>query len=213
MGPTLRAHLVGLAATLLGAPATLGLVLVLNRAVTGPPNDAGPRDVTFQVQPPAPKPKPKPQAPQRPPRQAPRSAPRAALPPAPSLGAALSGVDVGLSTFAFDPLDAVPDEALGDLSDVVHTEDTVDSRPQPRLTTPIEVPPAARARNLSGRVVLSLLIGADGRVKAVKVLQADPPGVFEDAAISAVRGWEFTPATYRDRPVEVWASLPIEFQP
>lgn len=208
-----RAHVTGLLATLVGAPATLALVLVLNRAVAGPPQDAGPHDVTFQLQPPPPKPKPKPEERQRPQRQAPRNAPRVSLPPAPSLGADLSGVDVGLSTFAYDALEAVPDEALGDLSDVVHTEETVDSRPQPRATTPIQVPAAARARNLSGRVVLSLLIGADGRVKAVKVLQADPPGVFEDAVIAAVRGWEFSPATYRDRPVEVWATLPIEFQP
>lgn len=208
-----RAHAMGLVATLVGAPATLGLVLALNRAVAGPPQDTGPRDVTFQVQTPPPKPKPKPEEPQRQQRPAPRNAPRVALPAAPSLGAELSGVDVGLSTFAYDALDTVPDEALGDLSDVVHTEETVDSRPQPRVTTPIDVPAAARARNLSGRVVLSVRIGSDGRVKALKVLESEPPGVFEDAVLAAVRGWEFAPATYRDRPVEVWATLPIEFQP
>ncbi len=212
---SLRAHVTGVMAALAGAPATLGLVLTLNRAVAGPPPDAGPRDVAFQVQAPPPRPKPRPpEEQQRPPRQAPRNAPRVALPSAPTLGAELSGVDVGLSAFADGALDAVrADDALGDLDDVVHTEDTVDARPQPRLTTPIEVPAAARARNLSGRVVLSLRIGADGRVKAARVLEADPPGVFEEAALSAVRGWEFAPATYRDRAVEVWATLPIEFQP
>ncbi|MEZ6187574.1 MAG: energy transducer TonB [Planctomycetota bacterium] len=105
------------------------------------------------------------------------------------------------------------DEVLGDLDEVVHTEDTVDSRPVPRETTPIEVPARAKAQHLGGRLVLSLLIGADGRVRQARVLEADPPGVFEDAALVAVRGWVFEPATYQGRPVEVWATLPVEFAP
>lgn len=207
------AHLAGALCALVGAPATLALVLGLNEVAGRPPDDGGPREVSFHMAPPPPKPPP-PRREEPPPRPAPRSAPRAALPPMPTLGAALTGVDVGLSSFAAGAaLDGVADEALGDLKDVVHTEDTVDSRPVPRATTPIDVPAAARAKNLSGRVVLSLRIGADGAVKAVKVLEADPPGVFENVAVRTVRGWTFQPATYRGRPVEVWASLPIEFQP
>lgn len=212
MKPAARAHLLGLACALLAGPATLGVVLGLNRLGAAKKPEARAREVSFQVEPtakPPPPPKPEQQKPP-PPRRAPRHAP---LPPLPALAAELSGVDVDLPAFQPEPLRAVEDAVLGDLEDVVHTESTVDRRPTPRVTSPIEVPPAARARNLAGRVVLSVLIGDDGAVRRVKVLEAEPPGVFEDAAVRAVSSWTFEPATYKDRPVEVWATLPIEFTP
>lgn len=212
MKPALRAHLLGLACALLAGPATLGAVIGLNRLGSARAPEARSREVSFQVEPPPPRtppPRPERQKPP-PPQRAPRHAP---LPPLPSLAADLSGVDVDLPAFQPEALRAVEETVLGDLEDVVHTEATVDRRPTPRLQTPIEVPAAARARNLAGRLVLSVLIGDDGQVRRVKVLEADPPGVFEEATVRAVSGWVFEPATYKDRPVEVWATLPIEFKP
>ncbi|MGE0711436.1 MAG: energy transducer TonB [Planctomycetota bacterium] len=214
--PSLRQRLLphagGLAVMLLAAPATLAGVLALNRYSTASEAAPATREVSFQVEPPAPKPKAPPKRRAEPRRQA-RAPQRALLPPPPSLGPALSGVDLGLDAFKPQGLAGVADAALGDLQQVVHTEETVDRRPQPRVTTPIEVPAAARSRNLSGRLLLSLLIGKDGRVRQAKVLEAEPAGVFDAAALSAVRTWEFEPATYRGEPVEVWAALPIQFQP
>ena len=206
-----RAHAAALACMLVGAPATLAAVLTLNR-FSQPPADAhGPSEISFEVKPPPPPP-PK-QAPERRPPRPSRAQPRAALPPAPALGAELSGVDLGLGALDLVSLDAVSDSVLGDMDDVVHTESTVDQRPAPRETTPIPIPALAKQRNLSGHVLLNLLIAKDGRVKQVKVLEAEPRGVFEDAATVAVRGWLFEPATYQGVPVEVWATLPIQFQP
>lgn len=205
-------HLLGLLSALLAGPATLGLVLALNHFGTARPPEARSREVAFQVAPPPPRKPPERPEERRPP--PPRRAARpVAAPPAPTLAADLSGVDLDLPGFQPEPLRAVDEAVLGDLADVVHTESTVDRRPVPRLTTPIEVPAQARARNLSGRLLLSVLIGADGAVKRVKVLEAEPPGVFEAAAIGAVSTWTFEPATYEGRPVEVWASLPVEFNP
>ena len=65
----------------------------------------------------------------------------------------------------------------------------------------------------NGHVVVNLLIGIDGNVKAIKVLEADPPGVFEKAVIQAVRFWRFEPAVYDSQPVEMWATLPVRFDP
>lgn len=207
---SLAAHAAGLLLTLAATPVTLGLVLAMNRPVPPPAADRLRGEVAFAVKPP---PRPKPPAEQRQERRSAPQGPRVALPPAPALGAELSGVDVGLGTLDLDPVGEVADEALGDLKDVVHTEETVDTRPAPRSTTPIEVPPAAQARNQAGRVVVSLRIGPDGAVRAARVVQADPPGVFDAAVLAAVRQWQFEPATYRGQPVEVWATLPIEFQP
>lgn len=206
----LAAHAAGLLLTLVATPATLGLVLAMNRPVPPPAADEARGEVAFSVKPPV---RPKPPAERRQERRAAPQGPRAALPPAPALGAELSGVDVGLGGLDLETTGEVADEALGDLSAVVHTEETVDTRPQPRSTAPIEVPPGAQAKNQAGRVVVSLRIGPDGTVRAARVVQSTPPGVFDAAVLASVRQWRFEPATYRGQPVEVWASLPIEFQP
>lgn len=210
---TLRAHLAGLALAALFTPATLLLCEALNRLGTAPKREGQAREVSFQVARAPQAPRKAATAPRPEERKAPAArGPRAALPPAPALGGDLGGVDLGLSDFTLEAVTPGAD-ALGDPGEVVHTEDSVDAPPTPRVTTPVEVPAAARARNLSGSVVLSLRIGADGRVRSAKVVSAEPPGVFEEAALRAVRGWEFEPAMYHGQPVEVWATLPIEFQP
>ena len=211
MRPALRAHLFGMACALLGAPATVGAALAMNRLGASKAPEARAREVAFEVVTPPKPPRPKEEPPEK--RPPPRRTSRAPSPPAPALAAELPGVDLDLAAFQPERLAAVDERVLGDLDDVVHTESTVDRRPVARSTSPIDVPAGARARNLSGRVVLSLLIGADGAVKRVKVIEAEPPGVFEEAAIRSVSTWTFEPATYRDRPVEVWATLPVEFAP
>lgn len=204
-----RSHLAGLAAALVGGPLTLAGVLGLNDLSQAPPPTPAARQVSFEVKPPAPPPPP-PQGRRRPP--PPTAQRRSAAPPPPALSEGLSGVDLGVSGFELGDLGEVSQELIGDLEDVVHTEETVDSRPTLREQTPLEVPPEARAKHLSGRVVLSLLIGKDGRVQRIKVLSAEPP-LFADAARRGVSEWTFEPATYRGSPVDMWATLPIEFAP
>jgi protein TonB len=52
-------------------------------------------------------------------------------------------------------------------------------------------PKAARARKISGAVVLTARIGASGRVEAVRAVSGDP--LLADAAIAAVREWVYEP--------------------
>lgn len=59
------------------------------------------------------------------------------------------------------------------------------SAPQPRY------PPVALRRKLEGDVVLELRIEADGSVSSARVLSADPPGVFDEAAVAAASRWRF----------------------
>jgi len=54
------------------------------------------------------------------------------------------------------------------------------------------------ALNVSGSVVLELLVGADGHVKDAKVVKSTPPGVFDQAAIDAALTWYVSPGS-RDR--------------
>ena len=52
-------------------------------------------------------------------------------------------------------------------------------------------PPAAKADRIEGEVVVRYDITIDGIVHNVSVVDADPPGVFDQAATSAVQQWRY----------------------
>ena len=54
-------------------------------------------------------------------------------------------------------------------------------------------PEAAKAQGVEGRVVVRYDIAADGSVVNVVVEASEPPGVFDEAALTAVRSWRFRP--------------------
>ncbi len=59
-------------------------------------------------------------------------------------------------------------------------------------------PRNAMARRVSGWVEVNFSVDAAGRTRDVRVRNAEPPGVFDDAALAAVRRWRFAagaPAT------------------
>jgi protein TonB len=43
------------------------------------------------------------------------------------------------------------------------------------------------------------------------VLEASPPGVFDDVAVAGVQTWRFEPAQYRGEAVRVWATQRVRF--
>ncbi|NAW57205.1 MULTISPECIES: energy transducer TonB [unclassified Vibrio] len=54
-------------------------------------------------------------------------------------------------------------------------------------------PPRAQKRRLEGTVVLSFTIDASGRTTDIKVMSANPEGVFEREAIRALTKWKYQP--------------------
>lgn len=54
-------------------------------------------------------------------------------------------------------------------------------------------PPFARAAGVEGLVIVRYDVTAEGRVENAEVVAAEPPGVFEDAALTTVRSWRFRP--------------------
>ena len=62
-----------------------------------------------------------------------------------------------------------------------------------------------------GTVQLWLRIGPDGRVAESRVKHATGDPALADAARLITEVMEFRPATRRDRPVESWTELPIDF--
>jgi protein TonB len=56
-----------------------------------------------------------------------------------------------------------------------------------------EYPPAAATAGIEGYVVIGYDVTVDGRVTNAIVLDSQPTGVFEDAALAAVAQWRFNP--------------------
>ncbi len=72
-----------------------------------------------------------------------------------------------------------------------------------------EYPSIARQSGMSGKVLLALQIGTDGRVRRVQVLQSSV--MFDSAAVQAARQWVYTPATSDGHPVVVWVRQAVSF--
>ena len=108
-------------------------------------------------------------------------------------------------------LGSVSDSSLGSDKDLVMTDDTVDKPPQPVRQTAMQYPPKAKAQGVEGYVLVSLLIGDNGEVQKVRVLESEPGGVFEQTAVNAIRQWRFQPAQYQGKNVKVWARQKIRF--
>ncbi len=64
-------------------------------------------------------------------------------------------------------------------------------------------PPLAKAEGIEGTVVVRYGVSVDGRVINARIDSAEPEGIFEDAALSAVRSWRYNPAMQDGEPVAV----------
>ena len=69
----------------------------------------------------------------------------------------------------------------------------------------------ARHARISGIVIVEVVIDKNGRVKDAMVLKGLPFGL-DQAAIDAVRQWEFRPGTLNGEPVDVIFNLTINFR-
>ena len=76
---------------------------------------------------------------------------------------------------------------------------------------PPKYPAEAVANRQSGKVVLIVDVGADGKPVDVQVEKAEPTGVFEQAAVAAARQWRFAPAIQDGKPVPGRVRVPIDF--
>ena len=62
-------------------------------------------------------------------------------------------------------------------------------------------PSAARQAGIQGHVVIRYDLTAEGAVVNAEVLAAEPPGVFEEAALAAIAQWRFRPATAQGKSI------------
>ncbi len=73
-----------------------------------------------------------------------------------------------------------------------------------------EYPELARKAGLKGTVYVKILVTSEGKVKEATVLRG--PEIFRKAAVKAAYQFLFKPAIQNDKPVPVWAVIPMEFK-
>lgn len=206
--PRLTAHVQGLLWMTGGVLLVVASIIFMNQQAVKPEGEDAIVGTGVQVQrkerPPQAKPLTRREAPKR------RSA-RPAPTPLVGLDGGLAGLDFGLPQFDDAGLDDMAGSLLGEDREVVMTDDSVDVPPRPLLQTPMQYPPRAKASGVTGYVILSLLIGPTGQVEKVKVLEAQPAGVFDEVAAAGVQAWKFEPASYKGAAVRVWATQKVRF--
>jgi TonB family protein len=73
-----------------------------------------------------------------------------------------------------------------------------------------EYPAAAKAAKVEGIVIIEATIGADGKVIDAAVLRSVP--MLDQAALDAVKQWEFSPTLLNGKPVPVKMTVTVNFK-
>lgn len=82
----------------------------------------------------------------------------------------------------------------------------------PRSVMQPDYPASEQRSGGEGVVVIRVLIGADGRVKAAEKVRATSDAFYRATERHALRQWRFRPATVDGRPVESWKELTVRFE-
>jgi len=73
-------------------------------------------------------------------------------------------------------------------------------------------PRLSQSRNEQGTVILSVLVGLDGKVREVTVKSSSGFDLLDRTAREAVQGWTFVPGKRNGAPVEMAVDVPIPFR-
>jgi TonB family protein len=82
-----------------------------------------------------------------------------------------------------------------------------------RLRAPSpQYPATAQAQRIAGSVTLEFTVDSSGETRDVHVIEASPPGVFDEAAVNAVKHWRYAPLLVDGAAVEVPVKTRIRFE-
>jgi periplasmic protein TonB len=96
---------------------------------------------------------------------------------------------------------------------------TIAPRPQPQVNklkrvryAPPEYPQKAFQQKLTGSVTVEFVVDVNGEPRDARVVDSDPPEVFDKAALSAVKRWRYEPVVVNNVPTEVPTRMVIRFE-
>lgn len=206
----IKKHLTAFLWMIIGATVVLSSVVIMNSFVEGPKKDEIEKTTYFEPVKKKPKKKPEIKKKKRKRKKRPTSSTRRTL--TPNLSGISGGFDFGLPEF--QPVDTgeISKSVLGEIKDVVMTQESVDVKPIAVNKIAVKYPKRARARGITGYVVFNILISETGSIENLKILESNPPGVFDEAATEALKQWRFEPARYQGKAVKVWAKQRITFK-
>jgi protein TonB len=87
----------------------------------------------------------------------------------------------------------------------------LDAYPRPLTQIKLDYPASAVAAKVDGRVLVLLMIDEFGVVNEASVVESQPDGFFEDAALEVLRAARFTPAQKQGRPVKSRVLLQVNY--
>jgi TonB family protein len=74
-----------------------------------------------------------------------------------------------------------------------------------------DLAPRLRAQALEGRVVLRILVLANGSVDRAEIAQSSGQSALDQAAVTVAWSWQFDPATRDGIPIDAWVLIPVRF--
>ncbi|MFC0677739.1 energy transducer TonB [Lysobacter korlensis] len=87
------------------------------------------------------------------------------------------------------------------------------TQPLARVTPPPAYPESLACDSVGGKTILLIDVGVEGKPTSIRVQSGSGQEALDAAAVEAVRGWQFTPATLGGRPVSTPIQVPITFTP
>jgi protein TonB len=103
--------------------------------------------------------------------------------------------------------DAYPDPITQDYATAALPDADLE---QLTATEPV-YPPAALRHRIEGWVEVDFTVTESGGVRDIEVIDAEPRGVFDEAATAAVRQWRFRPRVANGRPVQQRSTVTLRF--
>jgi len=102
--------------------------------------------------------------------------------------------------------------AAPDIRGFYYGQGDVDQAPVPLFNIKPFYPYRARRLGITGNVKVSFVVDEYGHVSRVRILEADPPGIFEDSVLRALPSWRFSPGRLCGRPVATLFATTVTFK-
>jgi len=90
--------------------------------------------------------------------------------------------------------------------------DEVDQKPVSLATLKPNYPYKAKRMGIEGYVTVQFLVDRNGKTQSLKIVEARPRGVFDEAVRKTVPRWRFKPGKKAGQPVDTWVEMTIRFE-